>query len=221
MMRANSSESSGFTLVELLVVIAIIAVMGGFGITMLMSARQQGDDFAVQGFIQSVDATLEQYKNDRRIGVYPPSSLEGFAGLGKQKNRTNQGIESLVVALNSPNFKVTRVLESFENADGEIIMENLDGDSSAKAMTIHGSRELFEVLDPWGNPFVYFNANDYAKAGIGKYMVLSEENGDYELMTVEPWKNPKTKSFFKLDSFQLFSAGPDMQFNTEDDIGNW
>ncbi|MEE9392876.1 MAG: prepilin-type N-terminal cleavage/methylation domain-containing protein [Planctomycetota bacterium] len=221
MISQKQGPEAGFTLVELLVVIAIIAVMGGFGITMLMSAREQGDDFAVQGFIQSVDATLEQYKNDRRIGVYPPSSLDGFAGLGSQKNRTNQGIEALVVALNSPNFKATRVLEAFEGEESVLQMDNLDGDRSAKNLTIHGTRELFEILDPWGNPFVYFNANDYAKAGIGKYMVMSEENGEYEVTAVRPWKNPKTQSFFRLDSFQLFSAGPDMKFNTDDDIGNW
>ena len=74
--------------------------------------------------------------------------------------------------------------------------------------------------DPWGNPYAYFHSHDYAKKGIGSYTTMDAE-GVEETSVVKPWKNPKTGSFYMASRFQLFSAGPDGVFNTEDDIGNW
>ena len=44
-------------------------------------------------------------------------------------------------------------------------------------------------------------------------------NGD--VIDAKPWVNPKTKSYYNQSGFQLFSAGPDGEFNTEDDICNF
>ena len=215
-------RSAGFTLVEILVVLLIIGIISGVLISRLSKSGQRARyELSAQAFIQTVGATLERYKGDRGIGRYPPSNLEGFANLGRETNRTNRGIEALVVCLNGPGFRGKRVLEDFEAGSGDIVLENIDADLSAKNMTIMGARDLFEMLDPWGNPFAYFHCRDYNNATVQEYMADSDVGMNHELVTVKPWKNPKTKSFYKQTSYQLFSAGPDGVFNTDDDIGNW
>ena len=53
--------------------------------------------------------------------------------------------------------------------------------------------------------------------GLGK---ISDPNGDGTIRC-QPWKNPKTGHWFMPRGFQLISAGPDTQFNTDDDITNF
>lgn len=218
----RSKNQSGFTLVEILVVLLIIGIISGVLISRItQSGQQKRYEMTTEGFIRTVEASLERYRGDRNIGVFPPSKLDGFEGLGRESNQTNRGIEALVVCLNSPGFKGDRVLESFEDGSGDIEMDNIDGDMSAKNLTIKGARDLFEMLDAWGNPYAYFHCRDYKDRTVQEYMVDPAGNMDYELVTVKPWVNSKTKSFFNQTTYQLFSAGPDGVFNTEDDIGNW
>ncbi|MEZ6196096.1 MAG: prepilin-type N-terminal cleavage/methylation domain-containing protein [Planctomycetota bacterium] len=213
----NTPENqSGFTLVEMLIVLAIIGLLTTLGLTMLRSGRDEAEILEAKAFIQSIDAALETYKLDRKIGVYPPTTLESFNGLGKLKNRTNMGIESLVVCLNSPNYKGDRILETYEK-----YLQNVDGDQSAKPLTYMGAKDLFEIVDPWGNPYAYFNAEDYDRAELARYTVADAESGESSIVTVKPWTSGKTQTYRNATRFQLISAGPDGVFNTEDDIGNW
>lgn len=216
MTREATRMQGGFTLVELLVVIAIIAVLGTIGLTMLMGARRDAEDLEAEAFIKSVSASIEQYRQQRDIGVYPPTSLENLPAAGKLANRTNMGIEALCVALNSTKFKSEHLYDMYDQ-----YIVNEDSDSTSKPLTAVASTELFEMADPWGNPYVYFNAIDYKEATVRQYRAVPEEGGDFEIVSVKPWSNPKTKAFYNKSSFQLFSAGPDLRFNTEDDIGNW
>ncbi len=211
------SRRGGFTLIELLVVIAILGILGALGVTMLRSSQADAEELQCKATIQTLTTALEQYKSDRRHGAYPLTSLEGKPGAGKLTNRINLGAESLFVALASKDFRGDRPSESL----GDDSFENTDGDVSAKPLTIYGSKDLFEFLDPWGNPFAYFNAADYGNPAVRRYMAASTVGGEYEIVTVKPWENAKTKSPFRPSSYQIFSAGPDMTFNTEDDIGNW
>ena len=83
------------------------------------------------------------------------------------------------------------------------------------------AKDLFEVVDRWGNPYAYFNCVDYERPEVREYLVDPDGAEDYEVVQVKPWMNEKTKSYYNQTGFQLFSAGPDRVFNTEDDIGNW
>lgn len=216
MNRQTARRAAGFTLVEVLVVMVIIGVLGTVLIMRIVGGgREDAMVMKTRAFITTLDGTLEMYRNHPRIGVLPPTSLEDIPNFGRM-NTINMGIESLVLALNSEKFDVDRVLEKFEND-----WENLDRDSSSKRQSYLQTLELFEIVDSWGNPYVYFNAEDYERPGMGQYLVMSLDSDEHELTTVKPWVSPKTRSFRNLSTYQLFSAGPDMKFNTEDDIGNW
>ena len=212
-MNTMQTDNKGFTLVELLVVIAIISLLGTLMITAFVGSQRDAEEAEVKAFIQTIGASLETYKSDRRNGVYPPTSLEGFPALGtKLPNKTNLGIEAMVVCLSSPGFDgLGNDSEAFEGA-----LDNTDEDISARKMTKWGATDLFELVDTWGMPFVYFNAEDYGNRNVRAYMTP-----DQDVITVKPWINSKTKSPYNSSSYQLFSAGPDGEYNTEDDIGNW
>ena len=73
---------------------------------------------------------------------------------------------------------------------------------------------LFEIVDSWGNPYVYFAAVDYKNAKkLGRYTLLNGTD-----VMCEPVKNDTTGEFRNVDTFQLFSMGPDGVPGTEDDI---
>jgi prepilin-type N-terminal cleavage/methylation domain-containing protein len=216
---AARARATGFTLIEVLVVLAIIGLLSAVLLRNIFSVQKDRYKFEAQGFISTITAALEVYKNDRRIGVYPPTSYEKFGGVGRLDNRTNLGIESLVACLNGPGYEGDRVLETFSD---EKHLANTDADQTPKTITIYKDAQLFEIKDPWGNPYAYFNCTEYDDPQVRLYMVdVAEGGGEYEPVTVVPHTNPQTKSYYNLTSYQLFSAGPDRQFNTDDDVGNW
>ena len=72
-------------------------------------------------------------------------------------------------------------------------------------------------MDAWGNPFVYFGAQDYKDPKkVSKYLMANDE-----IVEVLPQKSEKTGTFHNANTFQLFSAGIDGVYGTEDDITNW
>ena len=80
------------------------------------------------------------------------------------------------VALNSAKFKGTKLYDKF---DDDLTWDNLDEDHSAKPLTAFGAKDLNEAMDPWGNPYAYFNALDYANPKLAQYLVRAEPGEDY------------------------------------------
>ncbi len=202
------SRQQGFTLIELLVVMAIISVLAGLGVTAAVYMSRRGPKTACETYVATLSAALEAYKSNQ--GAYPPTSLADFPGVGNLTNQENLGIESVVVCMNSKKYS-----GSFgfgEQAGGKL--ENFDSDYMQVPITHFESKDLFEIVDPWGTPYAYINAHDYANwEAVGRITGFDGK--------VQPWKNPKTKIPYRFDSFQLISAGPDHLFNTEDDITNF
>jgi prepilin-type N-terminal cleavage/methylation domain-containing protein len=204
-------RAGGFTIIEILVVMAILAVLAGLGIAVLPALLRRGPKLAAETYVASLAGALEAYRNSGE-GAYPPTVLADWAGVGPLTNLENCGIESIVLCLNSKNYAGSFDFE--EQSGGKL--DNVDGDQTQAQLTRFGDKALFEVLDPWHTPYAYLHHADYNRAA--EVGLITGENG---VIKVQPWKNPTTKSFYRRDTFQIISAGPDGVFNTEDDVTNF
>jgi hypothetical protein len=91
-----------------------------------------------------------------------------------------------------------------------------------KNITVQDRIERMEIVDDWGIPLAYFSSADYKNPKA--YAQIQEPlppDGEGAVLEAKPWTRAKTGLFINPRSFQVFSAGPDGIFNTEDDIGNW
>ncbi len=122
-------------------------------------------------------------------GAYPTSNVAAFG--------RNRGIEALHQALvDAGRFKQDE------------LKQVSTGDTDADGRK--------EILDPWGNPFLYFSNDDYAsKQGWGKEAPAAEDAGAAKGGTQE--------GFRARSRFQLWSAGPNgkNEGGEKDDIVSW
>ena len=211
-------RNAGFTLIEILVVIAIIAaILGGVSIMigktgdvkMMLTAKTR---------VSGLGAAVEQLHAPDNLGMYPPSRMDQLIGpgasgpvgkrLGSPPNDVNCGIESLYVAVRLKGVKAD--VTGFESEDS---LANLDDDRASAMVPDMMSADLYEYIDPWGNPLVYISARDYKDPK----KVERDVRGDKQEVKVAPAKRSNGE-FVRPDSFQLFSMGPDGGPGTEDDI---
>ena len=194
-----------FTLVELLVVITVVIALVAISIPALSGIRSRSQRKATEAFMQRLKLAIESYSND--FGDYPPSS---FRKLGiKKGNDDNEGGEVLVRCLTTSDrsgpyfdFKETEV--------GNTDQDSLRNSETSAAQSTLRTTELLEPLDVWGNAILYMHNRDYDKGG------AINVNG--KAATVAAHQNEKTKQFSGLTSFQLYSAGPDGEVGTDDDV---
>lgn len=194
-----------FTLVELLVVITVVIALVAISIPALSGIRSRSQRKATEAFMQRLKLAIESYSND--FGDYPPSS---FRKLGiKKGNDDNEGGEVLVRCLTTSDrsgpyfdFKETEV--------GNTDQDSLRNSETSAAQSTLRTTELLEPLDVWGNAILYLHNRDYDKGG------TLNVNG--QPAAVKAHENEKTKQYSGLTSFQLYSAGPDGEVGTDDDV---
>ena len=203
----------GFTLVELLIVIAILAALIGLTTAAVTAVQRKSQVKACKATIDAIAGALASYESD--FGDYPPTSL---AALGARTNRTNEGSEALVRCLTTkdrggPYYDFKE--QDLGNTDGDRLSGRGDRTSSAL-----GSRELYEVLDPWGNPLIYFHHRDYKRPrGLDRYQTTGEEG----LQTCRPRPSDKTGQYPGYGRFVIWSCGPDgvNEDGEGDDVCSW
>ena len=98
-------------------------------------------------------------------------------------------------------------------------LQHTDGERSAKSLTDLPVRDLFELVDAWGNPIAYFHHADYGRVDV--YETFDPLTGERIESNVQAIVNPKLRRPYENRRFQLISAGPDGVFGTEDDIANF
>lgn len=194
---------AGFSLIEILVVITIIGLLvaASGGAYSVWTAK------AEVAKAKTIITELEEYAadyNDRR-GDYPPSSLKDL-GLATTGDEANEGIEAFVQALFSDRYDGHR-----PDSTGDLI--NADADEADKKRTVFQSAELLEFKDAWGQPLIYIRHSDYGKTFT--YMINEES------VRVRAIKNPQTRTYYKFESCQIMSAGPDLEWDTPDDVANF
>jgi prepilin-type N-terminal cleavage/methylation domain-containing protein len=199
----------GFSLVELMAVIIIISLLFAFLIPNLLSSKEAVNSKMTQTWLNQVSAEISAY--ERETGDFPPSTFP--RKLDPKPSKTNMGVESLLIALMPADGSY------LAGGDYDDRLGNTDGDDSKKSHSRFASSEVFELCDHWKNPIVYLHRRDYEKGGT--YLTYSDALADWVEEKVGAAVNPTTGSPYRQDSFQLISAGPDGQFGSADDIGNF
>lgn len=208
---------AGFSFVEILVVMGIIAVLVGLGLGVYQLAIKQSPKTKCKALLGKVRASTDLWKGKYRF--YPPSEFQKLAtvlgptiklGRPVPSNTNNAGIEALVQALFTPGFG--------QNPDIDEDRSNTDEDALDKAFASNGDLKLWEVMDPWGHPLVYFTEADYKDAEKNPPTYV---NGNGEAVNPKPWRSATGGGFAQANGFQLFSMGEDGQPNTEDDLKAW
>lgn len=199
-----------FTLIELLVTMGIMMVLVGILVPGVMMARRQAKVRQAGLKIQELRMALEAYVGD--FGDYPPTTLKD---VGLSTNKKNDGIESLVACL-----ATTKRSGPYLDFDDPDSLANIDGDKVVDFNESHFSnRGAFELVDPWGNPYIYFHNRDYEGPEVAnRYQFQGKKD-----FRAAPAKSEKTGNFYGFDSFQLWSAGPNgKNENGEgDDVPSW
>jgi general secretion pathway protein H len=203
----------GFTLIEMLVVVVIISVLMGLVIVGINAAIGDSKESQAATDIHQLKAAIESMKSSSR-GQLPRDSFERYRL--NAPDETNEGIETLIAVLRSTRFDGGPFLpfSEFGNRVG-----NTDGDESEEIYEEFGidatRYDLFELVDPWGNPYVYVvlpNAETPAR------IYVDADGNDVE---VKPLPLARTGQF--PPDYMIWSFGPDMINNNGrgDDITSW
>lgn len=210
--RGPASSVRGFTLIELLVVMAVIAVLTAISFPVMSSVRRGQKAKATKVLIENLKLKIEQYAAD--FGDFPPSNPKV---LGLPSNGVNDGIECLVRCLSTkkksgPYYEPSE--EQLKNTDSDKVVS---GNPTDSYMT---TRELFEIVDAFGNPLVYIHNAEYDAT---QKVTLGDENGAGESVAVKACKSAKTGQFHGIRSFQLRSLGANARNDDggDDDVTSW
>lgn len=207
MRRTRSRKQRGFTLVELLAVLVILSILMLVLLPRLSGFSDVAKVRTTQSFFSQLSAAIGEYED--RFGDYPPSQF--VEAWGSAPNTTNLGGECLVLAMWSPEWSGTAL------PDDRFV--NTDTDEAKKILSRISKLALLELEDEWENPIAYFHRRDYGRQDT--YVVVRDDDDGPQESVVRARKNPATNTWFHPDRFQLLSAGPDGDFGTEDDIGNF
>jgi len=202
----------GFTLVELLVVVGLIGLLAFALLGNIGSSTEAANSNRCRNLINQLAFAAENYMAQPRYGDYPPDDFRPLRDPIQVKiDAINTGIESFLIYVNREGSRD-------EGFGDEEMFCNTDGDSNKTPLGRYGHSEKYEVMDPWGSPIVYFHNRGYRK--IQNYKMYGDENTEGETVDVHAYKRPNG-TFLNPRSFQFFSAGPDGEFYTADDIGNF
>lgn len=223
-------RARGFTLIELMIVIGIIVLLAAVLVVSFSGVFGKRDDAVAKTHIETLSANLQAYQT--KWHSYPSSSL---AALGAQTrltmavtdpNDSNMGIEALVVALRSKKnggpYLDSALFASDDyrkNCDADELADNAFEFEDGTALG------LFEIVDPWGTPYVYLNMNDVRNAQnptLGR--VHTEDGTDFELKVSDlqdKLKHPTTGQYPQ--GYVIWSFGPDKKndYGRGDDITSW
>lgn len=206
MCQKTKLNANGFTLVEMLVVIFIIGLLSAVLVPAVFGAHQRSLMKACKAEIQQLDQALTMYEVDYRD--FPPSTLQEL-GL-KVTNKINEGCESLVLTLSSRKNE----LSYFPFREDKL--ENTDADRAAVTAqkltnSVFTTNELFELIDPFGNPYIYFHASDLDNTCVQKYIIGGERKEIKPNLTKD-----KLGLIRGQERYQLYSLGVDLESELDD-----
>lgn len=228
----NRQHNIGFTLIEIMVVIAILLVIMGVLVTSFSGVFSKSEEVETVATITTLKSNIDSF--NQAWGVYPPSDLNDLSLLTdanslREVNSTNRGIEALVLALRSGRERGPYLDMPMFGDDMRRV--NLDNDrclpdafdASILDIPASESSDLFEIVDKWGNPFVYINIDDVRNGKVDETIMLG--NGDTVQINAQACQeelgHPATGQYPK--GYVLWSFGEDQKndYGRGDDITSW
>jgi len=175
----------GLTIIELLIVAGVVALLASQLFPLFVFRREEARLSEAGSQLRVLAAALDAYRN--AIGDYPLSH-------GKD---SNPGIETMLAALRST--------EGGGPFIGEGRIARWLGDTDQDGLP--------ELIDPWGNPWIYFHHTDYeGKPPI--YAIHGGRSPAHAAEQGEGFRNPA--------AYQLWTCGQNQgdESGEGDDTGN-
>jgi prepilin-type N-terminal cleavage/methylation domain-containing protein len=228
----NHRHNRGFTLIELMIVIGIILLLVGVIAVSFGGVFGKRDEARATATIETLKSNIGSY--EARWGQAPPGNLSDLGRLARvlnlmENNDTNRGIEAMVLALRSrreggPYLDMNLYGDSARrgNLDNDTFLVEVMA-SSALDLPDDASNDLFEILDPWGNPFIYVNIAEVRAGTVHDKITLA--SGETIEITAqdcqEKLRHPTTGEFPQ--SFAIWSVGENgiNEFGAGDDVTSW
>lgn len=206
-MTRTSSSRAGFTLIEILIVIGILSLLAVALLPNILGASKKAEVTETSARINMLVSIAETFDRQSKLGYYPPDDFNapGFAEKPKS-NGMNVGIESFLFYTHLKKLGSMQTIE-----DKTDWLKNTDGDDGGILIGLLGTTKLMEVVDKWDTPFAYFNHVNYEKP-----QRIRRSDGNEQ--TARAMKNKGSGAWLNPQRFQIISAGPDLEFGTEDDI---
>ena len=148
-----SKRQQGFTLIELLMVIAVILILAGitFGISRGVQNAQARTKAKAE--LATISQAIEQFKS--RYGDYPWHQGGGGDSTDNNKMLLYALTGRMVLADPSPTDNTTKIA-AIEITDEEQIDKNPKFLDDSKFSTTKTGQRTTNLLDPWGNPYIYW-----------------------------------------------------------------
>jgi prepilin-type N-terminal cleavage/methylation domain-containing protein len=225
-------RTRGFTLIELMIVIGVILLLVAVIAASLGGAFGKSDRARTQATLEILKSNIQSFET--RWGKPPPSTVQGLADLTRSlnlanPNETNEGIEALVLALRSQREGGPYIgAELFADNERRTNMDNdtfMEGAMDASMLDIPGEspNDLFEIVDAWGNPFIYVSIHDL-RAGLAhdKITLASGEIIELSMEELQQKLRHKVTGGYP-PGFALWSVGENgiNEYGMGDDITSW
>jgi prepilin-type N-terminal cleavage/methylation domain-containing protein len=147
-----SKHQQGFTLIELLMVIAVILILAGITFSISRGVQNTQARSKAKAELATISLAIEQFKS--RYGDYPWHQGGGGNSTDNNKMLLYALTGRMVLADPSPADNTTEIA-AIEITDQAQIDKNPKFLDESKFSTTQTGQFSTNLLDPWGNPYIY------------------------------------------------------------------
>ena len=148
-----SKHQQGFTLIELLMVIAVILILAGITFGVSRGVQNAQARTKTKAELATISQAIEQFKS--RYGDYPWHQGGGGDSTDNNKMLLYALTGRMVLADPSPTDNTTEIA-AIEITDQAQIDNNPKFLDDSKFLTTRTGQLTTNLLDPWGNPYIYW-----------------------------------------------------------------
>jgi prepilin-type N-terminal cleavage/methylation domain-containing protein len=148
-----SKRQQGFTLIELLMVIAVILILAGITFSISRGVQNTQARSKAKAELATISLAIEQFKS--RYGDYPWHQGGGGNSTDNNKMLLYALTGRMVLADPSPADNTTEIA-AIEITDQVQIDKNPKFLDESKFSTTQTGQFSTNLLDPWGNPYIYW-----------------------------------------------------------------